>query len=397
MYGIKMEIDGKLITQVDYTKLIKFENTISKVILPEQWIPTVYTDDLFGFEYSFFSLSSCGCKLKASEIKNAWLAFEKNDLPLSKVTEIFVLASIDEFFNNNYIPTLPFWVPVVELIDLLETCEQIKNLKGLPEKNTEIRRRIKGIVRGFEKNFKKTIEEKPQNLMNLYVRYANRLGDSITSFVSELRIARELTRYVGTERNIILKQSGSDINIDDLIATRIEVKRRIGDILPWCLAGLREVKPYEPVKFDGRTLLLMLCYLAFNQLERAFEKQNAQIVFVDVSYTLGGPAAKAAQSLLEFDFSFSEAIKKALELTNKGTKVVVPFASINGKNFSLIAKPIPYETVKNLYEKISTTNSEFKEINSLEFIKKLNEIEFDSDFNQQSSLSLYPATLLFKD
>jgi hypothetical protein len=103
----------------------------------------------------------------------------------------------------------------------------------------------------------------------------------------------------------------------------------------------------------------MLCLLAFPPLKEAIENQKAQIVFVDVSYTLSGAAESATRSLFGLDFSFDKAIKDALELTDKGIKVVVPFASINGKNHTLIAKSIPYEIVKNIG---GTAHHEIKEM-----------------------------------
>lgn len=352
-----MEIDGKLIAQYDYSKLINFDNTGINIILPERWHPTVYSEDLFGFPYAFCSLSSCGCELKASEISEAWLEFEKDGLPLSEVIEIFVLAEIHEFLIKKSTPIFPFWIHIVQLIDLKKTCEKVENLEGLSKKHTEIRRNIKGIVRKFKKDYEK---KKPINLMTLCTEYSNILGDSITAYVSELTIAKELTRYFDPKKIIALKQDGSDINIEGISATRLEVKRRIDDLLPWCLAELRqETEFYKPLKFDGKSLFLMLCYLAFPPLKEAFEKQNAQIVFVDVSYTLSGAAESATQSLFGLDFSFNKAIKDALELTDKDIKVVVPFASINGKNHTLIAESIPYEIIRNIG---GTAHHEIKEM-----------------------------------
>ena len=82
MYGFEMQINDKLMAWRDYSKIVSREGTLANVRLPEHWLPTVYGDELLGFDYSCANVKSHGCEHDARRIVEEWIRLEGQGLHL---------------------------------------------------------------------------------------------------------------------------------------------------------------------------------------------------------------------------------------------------------------------------------------------------------------------------
>lgn len=368
---MEVSIDDKTILIYDQSKFSEVKGNICVINLPELF-PNNKNDDLFGFDYSYVSVSSHGCKSNASQLIEFWREFEK-EIPLKDILEIFVIMDILEYYSKGFTPITPPWVCLLKLVDLLKSCE---NVNGLQHKKIDIKRSTTKLI----KKFNKELEKNPSDWRKMYYKYSNELGEKITSLVSELLVARELVNYFnkkGLEKEIILMKEGPDIKINGTDTITLEVKRRIDQLLPCSLSDIRKgITQHEPISFSPKTLFLIICYSCFPELERAIDEQQAQIVFIDTSHIFSGIGTTVLNSLYELDLSFDKAVDSALNEVRDGKNVIVPFAMIAGKESNFNAMAVPYHIVKEFGGRIDRIKR--NDIGTLkpfeELINELNEI-----------------------
>ena len=261
-------IDGKTILICDPSKFSEVKENKCVIKLPELF-PNNKNDDLFGFDYSYVSVSSHGCTSNASQLIEFWGEFE-NEIPLKDILEIFVVMDFLEYYSKGFTLFTPPWVYLLQLVDLLKSCE---NVNGLQHKIIDIKKSSTKLIRKFNKE----LEDNPTDWGSTYYKYSNELAEKITSLISELLVTRELVNYVnkkGLEKEITLMKQGPDIKINGTDTIILEVKQRIDLLLPWSLSDIRKgITQHEPISFSPRSLFLIICYSCFAQLEQAIDKQ----------------------------------------------------------------------------------------------------------------------------
>ena len=367
---MEVSIDDKTILIYDPHKFIQVTGNEYLINLPELR-PNNKNDDLFGFDYSYVSVSSHGCKFNAPQLVEFWREVEK-EIPLTDIVKIFVVMDMLENHFKGFNPITPPWISLLQLVDLVKSCE---NVNGLEHKIIDIKKSTSKLIRKFNKE----LEDNPADWGSTYYKYSNQLAEKITSLVSELLVTRELVYYVnkkGLEKEITLMKEGPDININGTDTITLEVKQRIDSLLPWSLSDIRKGSmQHEPISFSSWSLFLIICYSCFPQLERAIDEQKAQIVFINISHIFSGIVTTVLESLHKLDLSFDKAVDIALNQVSVGKIVIVPFAMLAGKESKFTAMAVPYHTVKEFGGKIDKIKKDDIGISkSLEFINKINEI-----------------------
>jgi hypothetical protein len=368
---MEVSIDGKTILICDPSKFSEVKENKCVIKLPELF-PNNKNDDLFGFDYSYVSVSSHGCTSNASQLIEFWGEFE-NEIPLKDILEIFVVMDFLEYYSKDFTLFTPPWVYLLQLVDLLKSCE---NVNGLQHKIIDIKKSSTKLIRKFNKE----LEDNPTDWGSTYYKYSNELAEKITSLISELLVTRELVNYVnkkGLEKEITLMKKGPDIKINGTDTITLEVKRRIDQLLPWSLSDIRKgITQHEPISFSPQTLFLTICFSCFPELERAIDEQQAQIVFIDTSHIFSGIGTTVLNSLYELDLSFDKAVDSALNEVRDGKNVIVPFAMTAGKESKFNAMAVPYHIVKELGGRIDRIKR--NDIGTLkpleELINEINEI-----------------------
>lgn len=343
MFGFEMKVNGKLMAWRDYSKIVSREGTLANVRLPEHFLPTVYGDELLGFDYSYANVKSHGCEHSAEEIVEEWIRLEGQGLPLNKATQAMVVAETFHFVRG-FMPVVSPWISLMELVDLIKSCQ---NVKGFKYKFNRLKKNLLGIVRGLDLG-----KGDPSG----YLESVNELYTAVASWVSELTVIRGLLRL---NHAIKLPSRGYDIQIEGFKAGRVEVKSRmepvIGELVRQYEKGLEE-KPSKPMNVTATSLVMMVCWTASRYLERAIEHQDAQVLFVDISRSFSGFLMLASSSVLNIELPFDKAVEEAIELAKTGKIAIVIYA----QSASSIHNILGWTFEKEKFENIGTTVDKIK-------------------------------------
>jgi hypothetical protein len=334
MLGFEMKINNRTMAWRDYSKIVSKEGTTANVHLPEHFLPLAFDDELLGFDYSYFNVKGHGCEYNAKEIVEEWIALEGHGLPLSKATQAMVVAEVFHFVRG-FMPVVSPWISLVELVDLIKFCWKIKDFEY---KFNRLKRNLSGILKHLDlKN------RDPSN----YLDRVDKLFTAVASWVSEFTIVRTLSRL---GHNIKLPPRGYDIEIEGFKAGRVEVKSRmeplIGELVARYEKGLKD-EPSEPVRIVPETIVMMICHTALHSIERAIQKQNAQIVFVDISRSFGG-LLMLTSSLLKMELPFDKAVSEAIDLAKTGKTVVVVYVQYASSTHNILGWTFEKEKLESI-------------------------------------------------
>lgn len=249
---------------------------------------------------------TCGANVKWSELVQKGILLED-------ITESLTIADRDNNlrFPDYYIGipenhkeprVLPSWHHLVRLVDLylqIENCEAYNKINGFKQRMDETEKELNEKLKG--------------NIGILYKR--------TISLISELVFISNLCTFNINWDKLELPKSGSDFQIDlPLIGKKkIEVKTKIDDIKP-------QNEPYDIWELSIPALPL---YYAQSTSEKAFENQEADIEFVNLTHCYCGllfrhvdPATKKGNLSLEYAFN------EAIELIKNENKAVVLFVEL---------------------------------------------------------------------
>ena len=361
MFGFEMKINGKLMAWRDYSKIVSKEGTLANVRLPEHFLPTVYGDELLGFDYSYANVKSHGCEHSAEEIVEEWIRLEGQGMLLNRATQAMVVAETYHFLRG-FMPIVSPWISLIELVDVTRSC---KNVKGFKYTFNRLKKNLSGIVKSLDLG-----KEDPSR----YLERTNELYRAVVSWVSELTVIRELLRL---NHSVKLPSRGYDVEIEGFKAGRIEVKSRmepvIGELVRRYEKGLEE-KSYEPLNVTVASLVMMVCWTAFRYLERAIERQNAQILFVDISRSFSGFLMLASSSLLNIELSFDKAVNDAIELAKTGKVAIVIYAQSASSIHTIFGWTFEKQNLENIGTMVDKIKAELAKTGEIVGSKKLTKL-----------------------
>lgn len=365
MFGFKMKINDKPVAWRDYTRIVIREGTVANVHLPEHFLPTVYGDELLGFDYSYANVKSHGCRYSPEEIVEEWIRLEGQGVPLDKATQAMVVAEIFHFVRG-FTPIVSPWISLIELVDLTKSCRKVQGFKC---KFNRLKKNLSGIVEGLDLG-----KDDPSS----YLEHVNKLYTAVASWVSELTVIRELLRL---NYDIKLPSRGYDIKIEGFKAGRVEVKSRmepvIGELARQYEKGLEE-KPSEPMNVTPASLVMMVCWTASRYLERAIEQQDAQILFVDISRSFSGFLMLASSSVLNIELPFDKAVNEAIELAKSGKVAIVIYAQSASSIHNILGWTFEKENLENMGTTVDKIKADLaktgKRVSSKDLTKFLGEI-----------------------
>jgi hypothetical protein len=322
------------VQNLDYTKLIERRGSKATVKLPEKFVIKAFDDQTIGFDHSRIAPEIYGYEISPAEIVKLWRAYEKDRFPLGRVTEALVMEEAVIFLKHRFAPIIPSWEKILRLIYLLESCDEINGIKS---KKNKIRKELSGISKNLDLKKGNQVE---------YRAYTDHLITALNSWISELTVLHNLKAHF---EDIKILKSGPDFEIGNFKAGRIEVKSTSEQISREFLMKKGETEiQFDPFSLDLPTLLILLCWKALKQLDRAFQNQGAHIVFVDVTRTFAGYTFFGVTALWDLDLPFEKAIRESVKLADSGKETVVVFADL----LSTKRKTIAYTFDRNILEEI---------------------------------------------
>jgi len=339
MINFEIKINDRTIAWINYSKIVKLNGTTAKVQLPEKFVPSAYNDELIGFDYSCANLKSFGCEHSAQKIIEEWNKLEKEGLPLSKATEMLFRAELFSVIRG-FAPIVSPWINLVELVDLIKSCSGVKGFKQ--RCNHEIKKRLKGIVENMD-----LMKNDPVS----YLARVDELSKAVNSLVSEYTIIHNLIKIDKYKNKIKLPPDGYDIKLMGIKAGMIEVKSINEPVIYDLLKRHekeRKSEPSEPASVTLRSIVMMLCWTAAKPIERAFEDQEARIVFVDVLHSFSGFLMATVPSVFKKELPFNHAVDEAIKLAKFGKSAVVIYTRIFSSNHQILAWTFDREIVEKI-------------------------------------------------
>lgn len=338
LVGLEFGINNKVIGKVDYSKVIKIEGTRANVNLPGDFTPKAFDDNLIGFDFSQHNVKSLGCESTAPQIVEEWARIQNEGVPLGKAAEAFVIAQIVESLRGLYLVS-PGWASLVELVDLICSLRAAEGntLIGFKSRYGMARRNLKGITRKLDSN---------KVGWDRYFRYVHDLAVAVDSWVSEFMVFREMLRLGHTVK---LMKEGFDMEIDGTHAT--EVKLRWEPITRELFKKQDEADekvPSEGWPVTPESILAMFCWTAYPDLKRAFERQQADILFVDITRTFSFFLMAAAAMFMKPQWDVATALDQALVASKQGEQTVIIVGRAQSETSRLYACPLQRESVEGI-------------------------------------------------
>ena len=352
IYG---KTNGKNTFGIDYTKIIQYQDTgksASININRDASHPTV-VDGLLNIGCYELNLESFGCSLNPKELIEEWDGFDRFGISLNDLVFHLIVPDIRSYVINSlsiqskhFIQLPPDCFLVIEFVDLLKTCE---NIEGIEKKIKEYTDRFKSILQKLNKRDRD------------YDKNIHQLKIDLASVISELFIGKTLRNF---EYKIkFLSNGGPDIACN---GKRIEVKRRVEP---------RSIYSGFTSKLDLATIALMQIWTLSRSsgIEEAFEKQDADIVFLDLTGAISGFLTAVESGVYGFDLTIESAIEGAFGNVEQTGGVIIAFCRSQGHN--VFAKVFRRDELDNgkLIDKIrcSIRTSTGTDIQSEQMIKEL--------------------------
>lgn len=347
--------NGKNIFSIDYTKIIQYHDTgkSASININRDASHPAVVDGLLNIGCYGFNLESFGCSLNPKELIEEWDGFDRFGISLNDLVFHLIVPNIQSYLINSwsiqstgFIQLPPDCFLVIEFVDLLKTCE---NIEGIEKKVKEYTDRFKAILR------------KLNRMDRSYDENIHQLKIDLASVVSELAIGKILQNF--KYKVEFLSKGGPDIVCN---GKRIDVKRRVED---------RSIDSGFTSKLDLATIALMQIWtLSRNSgIEKAFEKQDVDIVFLDLTGTIGGFLTAIESGVYGFDLTIQSAIEEAFGYVEHDDEVVIAFCRSQGYN--ILAKVFRRDELEDgrMVDKIrdSINKSTGIDINSEQMIKEL--------------------------
>ena len=353
-----VQISGKDVFGINYAKLNEYmqyqanDKSILININRDASHPTV-VDGLLNIGCYELNLESFGCSLNPKELIEEWDGFDKFGVSLNDLVFHLIVPDIRSYLINSlsiqsthFIQLPPDCFLVIEFVDLLKTCE---NIEGIEKKIKEYTDRFKSMLQKLNKRDRD------------YDKNIRQLKIDLASVISELFIGKTLRDF---EYKIkFLSNGGPDIACN---GKRIEVKRRIEP---------RSIYGGFTSKIDLATIALMQIWTLSRSsgIEKAFEKQDADIIFLDLTGAISGFLTAVESGVYGFDLTIESAIEGAFGNVEQTGGVIIAFYRSQGYN--VFAKVFRRDELDNgkLIDKIrdNIKKSTGTDIQSEQMIKEL--------------------------
>ena len=364
--GFRCRLMGLSIT-VEHNGRTVYSYIFNKPYDGEILTPKVYDDELIGFDQSKLNVRALGCNNSASGILRMWIDLERQGLPLNEIFTIFIKCT--QLMPQVNMP--PHWAYLVRLVDLILSCEEtIKGHKNCEDLIGDIGHKIVWLKRTLGRILR---HDRNTTDPTLVLSCTGRILSKILSTISEFTILLNLM-WMKDVRSIRLLQNGPDFEIDGI---RCEVKKTEHELLGRFIT--HDPESLEDTKIDYLTLSTTLCSAVLPMFERGFDEQKAQILFIDISWTLPGllltiPWTSDSEENL-FDHAFWEAIK----LVKKGKQSVIIYAEAGGDSHVIRAITLEREALENVGRNLDMVKAKLKE----QMDKKITSIELANYLRSQ--------------
>ena len=250
-------------------------------------------------------LESFGCLLNPKDLIEELNGFGKFGISLNDLVFHLFVSDILSILSTQFIRPSPNCFLVIEFVDLLKTCE---NIEGIEKKIEEYTDRFKNILPKLNK------------MDRDYDKNIRQLKIDLASVISELFIGKILRNFEYKVK--FLSNSGPDIACN---GKRVEVKRRVEP---------RSVDSGFTSKLDLATIALMQIWTLSRSsgIEKAFEKQDADIVFLDLTGAISGFLTAVESGVYGFDLTIESAIEGAFGNVEQTGGVIIAFYRSQGYN-----------------------------------------------------------------
>lgn len=310
--------NGKNVFGINYTKIneyIQYYDNGKNVLINinrDTLRPDV-VNGLLNIGCYEFDLESFG-SLNPKELIEEWDSFDRFGISLNDLVFHLIVPDIRSYLINSlsiqsthFIQLPPDCFLVIEFVDLLKTCE---NIGGIEKK-----------IKEYTDRFKNTLQKLNINKMDRsYDNNIYQLKIDLASVISELFIGKILRNFEYKVK--FLSNRGPDIACN---GKRVEVKRRVEP---------RSVYSGFTSKLDLATIALMQIWTLSRSsgIEKAFENQDADIVFLDLTGAISGFLTAVESGVYGFDLTIQSAIEEAFGYVEHDGEVVIAFCRSQGYN-----------------------------------------------------------------
>lgn len=319
----------------DWPAIISVADQEAEVNLPGDLSPTVHEDGLVGLPFLRLNTTSLGVGVDGQGLLEAWLRLQERGMPMDRLalgllwldimTILRGLPAATPGLIHYYYPAIPAYAQALKFAGL------VGQLERFPQSQCSGSERIVGgAQRTLKRLLGRTQLDDPSYGLKVTKAY-----EELASKISELDVLTQLLRlnYV-----CILPKAGADFAVMPEPAIRLEVKSRSdhgGGFLKKLAERQATSTPITPQSY-----LALLCWYAFSQAKRAFEKQQSEVLVCDITHTFPGPFLSAAADLWGLDQDIGPALRSAVDGAREGEKSVVVLTSVIGLEHRWQAKAL---------------------------------------------------------
>jgi hypothetical protein len=311
MLGLGFGTPDRQFFQRNYSQFITTENRVDTVTLPTDYEPKALDIGTFGFDFCSVNTESLGCIHSAEQLEKLWQDLVKQGLPLSNMSQAFIVYDIC-LMRMNRLPAVPAWASLPQLVDFIGAIECGRPVPGL-------NKRIKQTIDNFRGILRRGIRFDNQDD---FFRQVIELSKAVDSWLAETRV---LWFLIKKGHDLSLPTKGNDFTLGDT-GIKIEVKARL-EHMPREMYSLQEQQneAYSGSTFNSTGLLMTIGLLVSDEVKEAFDRQQAQILVVDISHSFCGWLLPAISQFGKVPLDFGMALDEAISQAKNGISSVVVY------------------------------------------------------------------------
>ena len=311
MLGVGFGTPDKQFVLANYSQFIAIKNSVATVTLPPLYVPKALSTEIFGLDFCNVNVQSLGCVHDAEQLEKHWQELDSEGLPLNSMSQAIIAHDIYRAFAN-YLPAVPSWASLPQLVDFIGAIEASKRATGFDRRKRQVIKNLRGIMR-------RGVRFEDQNE---FIKQVVELSKAIDSWLGELRV---LWFLIKNGHTLSLPPTGNDFTVSDM-AIKIESKARLEHMPKEMYSQQKQqnVTSSETI-FSAPGLLMTIALLISDEMREAFERQQAQILTVDISHTFCGWLLPAASQFGNAPLDFERALDEAISLAKQGMQSVVVY------------------------------------------------------------------------
>ncbi len=339
------------VAHFDFGNAITREGTVATVRLGPSFRPVFHADDLFGFEFARVNPACLGVDVTPAELVEAWDELEENGLPLEQVVQGLVMADFidaiagipakDPAYSHACYPAIPSFAHLVRTVGLFGEITKFPEhqREGFSQRVTELRRNLNGILKNI-----------PPRMPSREAHYKamHECLVSVSGKNSEFEVLRQFLRL---GHRCEMPSSGPDFPLPELLPKPIkaEVKSRHENVFGMLLRRYTEESGVVfPVRLNAQVHFALLAWATFGTVRRAFQEQQADIMFCDLSHSFVGFLLSAVSQFWGMNQHFSTALERAEEIIGVGKQAVIVFVTMPSLHPVLEAVAVDKDAIEGL-------------------------------------------------